>query len=90
MIHKVQEAELDEMWSFGGGEKQPRWLWEALDHQPGRIVASTFGIWSRNAMWLASGGLNSWNGNISRYAHVSSGWYARWSAFPQLSRCRIL
>jgi insertion element IS1 protein InsB len=43
VIHKVQEAELDEMWSFVGGKKQPRWLWEALDHQTGRIVAYTFG-----------------------------------------------
>ena len=43
VIHKVKEAELDEMWSFVGGKKQPRWLWEALDHQTGRIVAYTFG-----------------------------------------------
>ena len=43
MIHKVAEAELDEMWSFVGRKKHPRWLWEALDHQTGRIVAYTFG-----------------------------------------------
>ena len=43
VIHKVQEAELDEMWSFVGGKKHPRWLWAALDHQTGRIVAYTFG-----------------------------------------------
>ena len=43
VIHKVKEAELDEMWSFVGSKKQPRWLWEALDHQTGQIVASTFG-----------------------------------------------
>jgi insertion element IS1 protein InsB len=29
--------------SFVGSKKAPRWLWEALDHQTGRIVASTFG-----------------------------------------------
>jgi insertion element IS1 protein InsB len=39
----VQQAELDEMWSFVGSKKRPRWLWEALDHQTGRIVAYTFG-----------------------------------------------
>jgi len=39
----VKEAELDEMWSFVGRKKQPRWLWEALDHQTGRIVAYVFG-----------------------------------------------
>ena len=43
MIHKVAEAELDEMWSFVGRKKHPRWLWAALDHQTGRIVAYTFG-----------------------------------------------
>jgi insertion element IS1 protein InsB len=43
VIHKVEEAELDEMWSFVGSKKQPWWLWEALDHQTGRIVAYTFG-----------------------------------------------
>jgi insertion element IS1 protein InsB len=43
VIHKVKEAELDEMWSFVGSKKQPRWLWEALDHQTGRIVAYIFG-----------------------------------------------
>ena len=43
VIHKGKEAELDEMWSFVGGKKQPWWLWEALDHKTGRIVAYTFG-----------------------------------------------
>ncbi len=43
VIHKVKEAELDEMWSFVSSKKQPWWLWAALDHQTGRIVASTFG-----------------------------------------------
>jgi insertion element IS1 protein InsB len=41
--HKVKEAELDEMWSFVGRKQQPRWLWGALDHQTGWIVAYTFG-----------------------------------------------
>jgi insertion element IS1 protein InsB len=43
VIHQVKEAELDEMWSFVRSKKQPWWLWEALDHQTGRIVAYTFG-----------------------------------------------
>jgi insertion element IS1 protein InsB len=43
MIRKVKEAELDEMWSFVGSKKQPRWLWEALDHQTGRVMAYAFG-----------------------------------------------
>ena len=43
VIHKVKEAELDEMWSFVSSKKHPRWLWEALDHQTGRIVAIPLG-----------------------------------------------
>jgi insertion element IS1 protein InsB len=43
VIRKVEEAELDEMWSFVGSKKHPRWLWGALDHQTGRIVAYVFG-----------------------------------------------
>src|SRR2546427_5724890 len=43
VVRKVQEAELDEMWSFVGRKKHPRWLWGALDHQTGRILADVFG-----------------------------------------------
>jgi insertion element IS1 protein InsB len=43
VIRKVKEAELDEMWSFVGRKQQPRWLWEALDHHTGRVVAYVFG-----------------------------------------------
>jgi insertion element IS1 protein InsB len=39
----VEEAELDETWSFVGGKKQPRWLWEVLDHQTGWVLAYGFG-----------------------------------------------
>src|SRR2546422_3248877 len=31
------------MWSFVGRKQEPQWLWEALDHQTGRIVAYVFG-----------------------------------------------
>jgi insertion element IS1 protein InsB len=43
MVRKVAETELDEMWSFVGGKQHPRWLWGALDHQTGRILAYVFG-----------------------------------------------
>jgi hypothetical protein len=29
-IYKVDEAEVDEMWSFVGTKKAPRWLWHAI------------------------------------------------------------
>ena len=39
VIHKVQKVELDEMWSFVGGKQHPRWLWHAIDHHTGRVLA---------------------------------------------------
>jgi insertion element IS1 protein InsB len=50
VICKVDEGELDEMWSFVGCKQQPRWLWGALDHQTGRIVAYVFGRREDQAM----------------------------------------
>ena len=43
IIHKVDEAELDEMWSYVGSKEEPRWLWQALDHRTGRVLAYVFG-----------------------------------------------
>ena len=43
VVRKVEAAESDGMWSFVGRKKQPRWLWGALDHQTGRILAFVFG-----------------------------------------------
>src|SRR5262249_1530814 len=43
IIHKVEEAELDERWSFVGSKKEPRWLWQALDHPTGQVLAYVFG-----------------------------------------------
>ena len=42
-IVKVEEAELDEMWSFVGGKENPRWLWHAIDHRTGAVLAYVFG-----------------------------------------------
>ena len=35
------------MWSVVGSKAAPRWLWHALDHQSGTVLASVFG--RRNA-----------------------------------------
>ena len=43
VVHKVEGAEVDEMWSFVGRKQHPRWLWGALDQQTGRILAYVFG-----------------------------------------------
>ena len=42
-IRRVEAAEVDEMRSFVGKELEPRWLWHALDHGTGKILAYVFG-----------------------------------------------
>jgi len=42
-IHKVEAAEMDEMWSFVGKKEQQRWLWHAIDHTSGVILAYVCG-----------------------------------------------
>ena len=43
VIVKVDEAEADEMWSFVGSKANQRWLWHAIDHKTGTILAYTLG-----------------------------------------------
>jgi insertion element IS1 protein InsB len=33
------EAEVDEMWSFVQSKGQQRWLWHAIDHRTGEVLA---------------------------------------------------
>lgn len=42
-IERAGEAEMDEMWSFVGKKKEQRWLWHAIDHLTGAILAYVFG-----------------------------------------------
>ena len=39
MVVRVEEAEMDEMWSFVQSKKQQRWLWHAIDHRTGAVLA---------------------------------------------------
>ena len=39
----IVKVELDEMWSFVGNKKNQRWLWHAIDHKTGKILAYVFG-----------------------------------------------
>jgi insertion element IS1 protein InsB len=39
IVQRIEEAELDEMWSFVGSKKHQRWLWHAIDHKSGEILA---------------------------------------------------
>jgi insertion element IS1 protein InsB len=42
-IRRVEAAEADEMWSYVGKKKEPRWLWHALEHGTGIVLAYVFG-----------------------------------------------
>lgn len=39
----VEESEIDEIWSFVGKKKNQRWLWHAIDHTTGKVLAYVFG-----------------------------------------------
>ena len=39
MVVRVEAAEMDEMWSFVQSKKQQRWLWHAIDHRSGKVLA---------------------------------------------------
>jgi insertion element IS1 protein InsB len=43
IIRIAEEAEVDEMWSFVKRKKAPRWLWHAIDHRSGKVLAYVFG-----------------------------------------------
>ena len=42
-IYKVEEVEVDEMWSFVRKKTQQRWLWHAIDHRTGVVLAYVLG-----------------------------------------------
>jgi insertion element IS1 protein InsB len=43
VIRLADEAEVDEMWSCAGRKKDQRWLWHAIDHHSGKVLAYVFG-----------------------------------------------
>jgi insertion element IS1 protein InsB len=36
-------SELDEMWAYVAKKTNPRWLWHAIDHHSGKVLAYVFG-----------------------------------------------
>jgi insertion element IS1 protein InsB len=42
-LRKVEAAEVDEMWSFVGKKENQRWLWQAIDHWTGVVLAYVLG-----------------------------------------------
>ena len=50
-VRPQRAAELDEMWSFVGAKATARWLWHALDHRTGRVLAYVVGT-RKDAVFL--------------------------------------
>ena len=42
-VRRGLRSELDEMWSYVRSKAHPRWLWHAIDHHTGKVLASVFG-----------------------------------------------
>ena len=42
-VRRGLSSELDEMWSYIARKSNPRWLWHAIDHRTGRVLAYVFG-----------------------------------------------
>jgi insertion element IS1 protein InsB len=42
-VRRGLSSELDEMWSYGHSKANPRWLWHAIDHHTGKVLAYVFG-----------------------------------------------
>jgi IS1 family transposase/transposase-like protein len=42
-IERAGESEMDEMWSYVRRKTNPRWLWHAIDHHTGAVLAYVFG-----------------------------------------------
>src|ERR1043166_8245205 len=68
-------AEIDEMWSFVGAKATERWLWHALDHHTGRVLAYVVGT-RKDATFLKLRALLAPFG-ITRYYTDKAGVYQR-------------
>ena len=42
-VRRGLSSELDEMWSYVHSKASPRWLWHAIDHHTGMVLAYVFG-----------------------------------------------
>jgi insertion element IS1 protein InsB len=74
-------SELDEMWSYVGKKANPRWLWHAIDHHSGQVLAYVFGR-RQDTVFLELKGLLEPFG-ITRYFTDGWGAYERHVAAEQ-------
>jgi len=78
-------SELDEMWSYVGKKVEPRWLWHAIDHHSGTVLAYVFGR-RKDTVFLELQGLLEPFG-ITRF--YTDGWGGLRAAYrPRAARSR--
>jgi insertion element IS1 protein InsB len=75
VLQRVDVVEVDEMWSFVRKKKEPRWLWHALDHCTGKVLAYVFGRRKDEVFLQLQALLNPFG--ITRYYTDSWGAYER-------------
>jgi len=66
---------MDEMWSFVGKKKDQRWLWHAIDHCTGAVLAYVFGRRKDDVFLQLKGLLEPFK--ITRFYTDSWGAYTR-------------
>jgi insertion element IS1 protein InsB len=71
----VDESEVDEMWSYVGSKENQRWLWHAIGHKTGVILAYVFGSRKDEVFLKLRGKLEPFG--ISRFLTDSLGTYER-------------
>ena len=80
-VRRGHSSELDEMWSYVRSKANPRWLWHAIDHHTGQVLAYVFGR-RQDTVFLALKALLEPFG-ITRYFTDGWGAYERHVAADQ-------
>jgi insertion element IS1 protein InsB len=50
MVVRVEDAEIDEMWGFVQSKQHERWLWHAIDHCTGVVLAYVLALHKDDAL----------------------------------------
>jgi insertion element IS1 protein InsB len=50
-VRRGLSSELDDMWNYVCKKANPRWLWHAIDHHTGKVLAYGFG-WHKDNLFL--------------------------------------
>jgi insertion element IS1 protein InsB len=71
-VRRGLSSELDEMWSYVFKKTHPRWLWHAIDHHTGKVLAYVFG-WRKDNVCLR---LQQWLEPFGITKFYTDGWGA--------------